>query len=84
MEESPSYEANSHLATQEITQLLWCPTGPPLASILIQMHQSTHSQPTSPRYNLILPSHLRPIQQVMCHISFQSSLIFLDFPDGIF
>jgi len=61
MEQSPSWEANSNSARQEISHLLWNPqvhkcvqNSPPLVPILSQIHP-VH---TSPSY-LILFSHLR-------------------------
>jgi hypothetical protein len=70
MEQSPSSEANSRLASQEIPGLLWSPkvhyrvhNNPPLVCILSQMHSARVFTLFSPRSILILPLdiHLRPL-----------------------
>jgi len=74
MEQSPSWEANSHSSSQEIPHLLWdmkvhyrvCKS-PPLARILSQMHPVHTLPPVSLRSILILSCHLR-----------------LDLPSGLF
>jgi hypothetical protein len=66
MEQSPSSEANSHSASQEITRPLWKPkvhyrvyNSPPLVPILNQMNPVYTFPHYFPRIDLVLSSHLR-------------------------
>jgi hypothetical protein len=65
MEQSPSWDPNSHSASQEIPRFLWNPEvqyhvqkGLPMVPILSQMHPSITSHPVSLRPILILSSSL--------------------------
>jgi len=89
MEQSPSREANTHSATQEISRLLWnpkinypVPKNPPLVPILRQM-RPVHTLPSYfPKIhaNIILPStpwsSLQVFQPKYCmHFSSLSSVL---------
>jgi len=65
MEQSPSWEADSHAASQEMLRLLWNPKAhyrahksPPLVSILSRIRPVHHYPPyvLEIRSNIILPS----------------------------
>jgi len=67
MEQSPSWEANSHSASQEMHRILWntkvqhhVHNGPPLVPILIEMHPVHYFTPCFPKIhsNIIFPSTL--------------------------
>jgi hypothetical protein len=79
MEQSLSWEANSHSSSQEIPHLLCNPKvhyrvhkGSPLVPVLSQMIQSTPSHRISLKSILILPFRLR--------LGFPSDIFHLDFP----
>ena len=65
MEQSPTWEADRFLASQEIPRILWnpkvhyrihkCPTPVPILSQLDQVHTSTILLTEDP-FNIILPS----------------------------
>jgi hypothetical protein len=66
MEKCPSWQANSHSASQDIPRLLWNPKvhyrvhiSPPLVSVLSQVNPVHTFQPISLKTVLILPSDLR-------------------------
>jgi hypothetical protein len=81
MEQSPSWEANSHSASQEIPRLSWnpkvhCTTARHWSTSWVRWIQSTRSHPISLIQILILFSHLR--------LGLTSCLFPSDFPTKIF
>jgi hypothetical protein len=73
MEKSPSWEANSHSASQEIPCPLWNPKvhycvhkSPPLDLVLSQMNPVHTFQPHFPKIRLIFSSHLHIVLPFKC------------------
>jgi hypothetical protein len=81
MEQSPSSEAKTSWATEEIPRILWNPKvdyrihkSPPPAPILRQIYPVYATHPTSRRFVLILPFHLlsavQPVQSTFVQGAF--------------
>jgi hypothetical protein len=82
MKPSPSWEANSSSATQEIHSSLWNPKfhyhtlkSPPLVSILSHMNPVHTPQTISLRTILILPSHLSLSRSSYLYLPYRLSYI---------